>query len=69
MLRIFTNSLFAYYLYTRAFTCIFVMLDYFVFLFAQVTWHHVRHPIHALKDDRQSSLKAGVRGAFIFINE
>ena len=26
-------------------------------LWAQVTWHHVKHLIRALKDDRRSSLK------------
>ena len=41
----------------------------FVFsvLNAHVTWRHVERPICALKDDRQSSLKAGVCDAFLFV--
>ena len=40
-----------------------------MFLCAQVTWHHMKHPIARLNWDRRSSLKAGVPGAFVLVDK
>ena len=69
MLRIFVNSLIAHSLNTRTITLIFIMWDSIFILSAQTMWHHVEHPIQALKEDRQSSLKSGVCGAFLLVSK
>ena len=40
-----------------------------MFLCAHVTWSRVECPMRVSKEVCRSSLKAGVRGAFIFIGE
>ena len=41
----------------------------FLCFYAQVTWHHVEHPIRLLKQSRRSSLKSGGGGGYVARND
>ena len=69
MLRIFATSLIAHTLYTRVFSLIFVMWDFFYLKCSQVTWRYKKRLIRDLNKDHQSLLTTGVRGTFLFVGE